>query len=856
MKYTEKREMLSRLGCFSSVRCPAKTCQRPYCPFRHGALIENDPSPQPADPIPSSSYTQITQQGTTNVQSDYNGYYTAASDPYAPSSSTYDPYNPFSAQYNYTTPSYDAYAPTSSNAPYSAYAPVSYTAEAALPGGFDPNDDAEPGKRMPESPERATKRARRKSNEYEDSGKPVVPPEIGNDEILRNAGTSMKARRKITETKPKPIGPAASNKTVVLNEYVKNISDIDRQLEELKQQRMNLAQKKDPPKPTIDVDALFECEPDEPTPKKICQRTSSSRDSATSAKPSSSRRVPSPPKPLPATVKKSLSDDDVEIIFEKPAPKGSRVAHTPAANIKIPAPLKRKPNLREQVEARQKIIEAARAKEKEKEKEKAKQEVQTDLNSMGFGKNQKRVAHVPASTSKPQFGANRPAFLPKTTVTKLPTSSTNSSSSRGNPIDPTNRKLSINLRHKILDKLVTEFAAFMPRADAIRAAEAEEHELMKRCATQKGYMASVTGVLKRVRDMATLKRTGKDPAKKSSVSHDSVMVGRHAGDITVGLKRNTKTNAQRVDEFTEDELYEALFDKYIMTDEQLEANGYPLWVDEFAKTVVSIKANELDKDRNPYVEENDPRRRCCRCGQSYRIALHPDETVEDADCEFHWGKFWKKRVQGAIVGRYTCCDTGEDSTGCCYSKSHVTQMMPKSVFKEFVETPPPRGPTDPRSRKVIALDCEMVYTEHGSAVARLSVVNYKGTEILDLLIKPPGRLLDTNYRFSGLKPEDVLNAKLNLAEAQQRLFQLVNRDSILIGHSLESDLKAMRIVHKNVIDTAVLFPHKMGPPLKRALKNLSAEILMEIIQEDVSGHDSSEDARIALKLVLHKLKTD
>ena len=42
---------------------------------------------------------------------------------------------------------------------------------------------------------------------------------------------------------------------------------------------------------------------------------------------------------------------------------------------------------------------------------------------------------------------------------------------------------------------------------------------------------------------------------------------------------------------------------------------------------------------------------------------------------------------------------------------------------------------------------------------------------------------------------------------QARFFQLVCSRTLLVGHSLENDLKALRVVHARVLDTAVLFPH-------------------------------------------------
>lgn len=51
---------------------------------------------------------------------------------------------------------------------------------------------------------------------------------------------------------------------------------------------------------------------------------------------------------------------------------------------------------------------------------------------------------------------------------------------------------------------------------------------------------------------------------------------------------------------------------------------------------------------------------------------------------------------------------------------------------------------------------------------------------------------------------------------------------------------------------SVLYPHKRGPPYKRALRMLSSDYLHKIIQNSADGHDSAEDARAALHLaILH-----
>ena len=42
----------------------------------------------------------------------------------------------------------------------------------------------------------------------------------------------------------------------------------------------------------------------------------------------------------------------------------------------------------------------------------------------------------------------------------------------------------------------------------------------------------------------------------------------------------------------------------------------------------------------------------------------------------------------------------------------------------------------------------------------------------------------------------------------------------------------LQLIHSVVVDTSVVFPHRIGPPFKRALRNLMAEFLKKIIQDD------------------------
>ncbi|KAI9329265.1 hypothetical protein BDR26DRAFT_872700 [Obelidium mucronatum] len=89
--------------------------------------------------------------------------------------------------------------------------------------------------------------------------------------------------------------------------------------------------------------------------------------------------------------------------------------------------------------------------------------------------------------------------------------------------------------------------------------------------------------------------------------------------------------------------------------------------------------------------------------------------------------------------------------------------------------------------------------------------------------------------------------------------------TILIGHGLENDLISLRLLHPRVIDTAALFPRPQPPAAsnpsgtiwKNSLKVLCEKLLgkrIQVVNSTSLGHDSAEDARGAVELILFYLK--
>nr|XP_020655234.1 putative RNA exonuclease NEF-sp [Pogona vitticeps] len=148
---------------------------------------------------------------------------------------------------------------------------------------------------------------------------------------------------------------------------------------------------------------------------------------------------------------------------------------------------------------------------------------------------------------------------------------------------------------------------------------------------------------------------------------------------------------------------------------------------------------------------------------------------------------------------------------------------------------------------LFGLDCEMCLTDKGSELTRISVVDSSGQCIMDELVKPKLPIRNYLTSYSGITEKLLLPVTITLADIQARLRDLLPADAVLVGHSLNFDLRALEMVHPHVIDTSLLFARKGGRRFK--LKFLAEAVLgKEIQHDDGAGHNPTEDARSALEL--------
>ena len=75
----------------------------------------------------------------------------------------------------------------------------------------------------------------------------------------------------------------------------------------------------------------------------------------------------------------------------------------------------------------------------------------------------------------------------------------------------------------------------------------------------------------------------------------------------------------------------------------------------------------------------------------------------------------------------------------------------------------------------------------------MAVVNENFDTCYHTFVKPELEIVDYLTRFSGITEETLRDVKKTLTDVQNDLQQLFTPDTILIGQSLQSDLKALKV---------------------------------------------------------------
>jgi RNA exonuclease 1 len=140
-----------------------------------------------------------------------------------------------------------------------------------------------------------------------------------------------------------------------------------------------------------------------------------------------------------------------------------------------------------------------------------------------------------------------------------------------------------------------------------------------------------------------------------------------------------------------------------------------------------------------------------------------------------------------------------------------------------------------------------------NALIRFSIVNGLDPSqvLLDTLVQPAMPITDLRTRIHGVTEDQLTPVRYTLRHAQAALYNLITDRTIIIGHSVHNDLKALHFNHNRCIDTAYLFNLENEPESMPSLRLVSEQVLGFQL---VDSHDSVKDACTSLYAAVHVAK--
>ncbi|KAL5334507.1 ribonuclease H-like domain-containing protein [Aspergillus crustosus] len=235
----------------------------------------------------------------------------------------------------------------------------------------------------------------------------------------------------------------------------------------------------------------------------------------------------------------------------------------------------------------------------------------------------------------------------------------------------------------------------------------------------------------------------------------------------------------------------------------------------------------------------------------------------------------KGHPEALSAGNWTMLQQNEQDVVFAKLQAHIHEdeyqgKMPYATTNEPATPLPTPDPTTPK-RRIVALDCEMVVPgwdepDHLAQVCAVDVLT--GDILLDILVQPPSEdpdseIFDYRTQYSGLSKQLYHHYTQHglvvqgIEGAQRTLFNFVDSNTILAGHALHNDLRALGIKHDRILDTQVLARKAVqaagepGYTRRWGLVKLVEEMLgREIRMENNGQHDCLEDVLAPREVLL------
>ncbi|KAJ5724428.1 hypothetical protein N7493_006156 [Penicillium malachiteum] len=251
-------------------------------------------------------------------------------------------------------------------------------------------------------------------------------------------------------------------------------------------------------------------------------------------------------------------------------------------------------------------------------------------------------------------------------------------------------------------------------------------------------------------------------------------------------------------------------------------------------------------DRDEALRFTQPWKLPCVLAFQVRDARH---AVDDS---------WKKNMDTTLLFREWSLNGGHQVESCqALAEDEKPQTgTPVALDTEFVDL-------EKAEIDVKADGSQEIVRPNKSGLARVSVLRASGIKegvpFIDDYITIREPIVDYVTQYSGIKPGDLdpRTSEHNLVPlkaAYKKLWLLLNLGCVFVGHGLASDFRKINIqVPKSqTVDTQYLFFHP-SKNRRLSLRYLAWAVFKEYIQEEpnpetVQGHDSIEDARMAMRL--------
>ena len=170
---------------------------------------------------------------------------------------------------------------------------------------------------------------------------------------------------------------------------------------------------------------------------------------------------------------------------------------------------------------------------------------------------------------------------------------------------------------------------------------------------------------------------------------------------------------------------------------------------------------------------------------------------------------------------------GTPTPACPLPASHYRATLAQLRERDFplpdvapdgrVLCPPGYASTQPCGREggpeheMVAIDCEMVLdADRATMLARVTAVAADGAVLMDRMVAPERPVADYVTQYSGVTPAMLEGVTATVADVRAEVMRYVAAETLLVGHALENDLRHLRLLHANVVDTSILYPHNQA----------------------------------------------